>query len=77
MIKKLSDEDIKLNITAIFTLEQIEEIINEIKNSKHILSIFSGRIFDIGLDASEIFKSASDFVHKYSKILRNLEEMIH
>ena len=60
LIKRLAGEDIKLNITAIFTLNQIKEIINEVKSSEHILSIFSGRIYDIGLDAGEIFKTIAE-----------------
>lgn len=67
LIKKLAEEDVKLNITAIFTLNQIKEIVEVVKSSDHILSIFSGRIYDIGLDASEVFKAISDFVHKNSK----------
>ena len=39
LIKKLADEGIKLNITAIFTLKQIKEIISEVHSSNHILSI--------------------------------------
>ena len=40
LIKKLADEGIKLNITAILTLKQIKEIISEVHSSNHILSIF-------------------------------------
>tara|TARA_B100001057_G_scaffold497321_1_gene601127 strand:- start:1856 stop:2551 length:696 start_codon:yes stop_codon:yes gene_type:complete len=69
LIKKLSEIDIKLNITAIFTLEQIKNILNEIKLKQHILSIFSGRIYDIGLDAASIFKEMSDYIHDNSKCL--------
>ena len=67
LIKKLVNESIKLNITAIFTLNQIKEIISEVQSSDHILSIFSGRLYDIGLDAGEIFKTISNFVHENSK----------
>ncbi len=69
LIKKLTDEGIKLNITAIFTLDQIKNILEEIKNHPHILSIFSGRIYDIGKDASVLFKEMSDYIHSNSKCL--------
>mgnify|MGYP000559386639 FL=1 len=36
LIEKLSQLNIKLNITAIFTLDQIKEIYPVIKNKKHI-----------------------------------------
>ncbi len=62
LIKKLSDKNIKLNITAIFTLKQIKEIYPCIKNKKHILSIFAGRLFDIGIDANQEFKVMSNFI---------------
>jgi transaldolase len=69
LIKKLSEDGIKLNITAIFTLKQIKNILNDIKDKQHILSIFSGRIYDIGLDASVLFKEMSDYIHANSKCL--------
>lgn len=69
LIKKLSDVGVKLNITAIFTLDQIKKILGEIKNDKHILSIFSGRIYDIGLDGGELFKGMSDYIHENSNCL--------
>jgi len=69
LIKRLSEDGMKLNITAIFTLTQIKNILNEIKDKQHILSIFSGRIYDIGLDASILFEEMSDYIHANSKCL--------
>lgn len=67
LIEKLVKENINLNITAIFTLNQIKEILNPLKLTNNILSIFSGRIYDIGLDAKKIFKDISTYVHSNSK----------
>ena len=64
LIKELSDQNIKLNITAIFTIDQIKDILGDIKDKQHILSIFSGRIYDIGLDAASIFKEISNYIHE-------------
>jgi transaldolase len=69
LIQKLSEDGIKLNITAIFTLDQIKNILDKIKDNRHILSIFSGRIYDIGLDAYEVFKEMSEYIHANSKCL--------
>ena len=69
LIKKLSDKNIKLNITAIFTLKQIKEIYPYIKNKKHILSIFAGRLFDIGIDANKEFRIMANFIKKKTKCL--------
>lgn len=51
VIKSLIKNNYKLNITAIFSLEQIIEISDYI-NDHTILSIFAGRLYDIGIDAS-------------------------
>jgi transaldolase len=59
LVKNLIEEDIKLNITAIFTIDQLKEIIDIVKNSNCILSIFSGRIYDIGSDAKLKFTEMS------------------
>ena len=40
LIKNLVNEKIKLNITAIFTFEQIKEIFDIVKDTNTILSIF-------------------------------------
>ncbi len=66
VIKQIKNE-VKLNITAIFTFEQIKNIIDVIMDSNTILSVFAGRIYDIGLDANQIIKPISKFVHDNSK----------
>jgi len=65
-IKSLVDRNIKLNITAIFEISQVREILPILKNSKAILSIFSGRIFDIGLDAKKVFSEMTKYIHENS-----------
>ena len=62
LIKKLSSEGIKLNITAIFTEKQISETIDALNNeSKAIVSIFAGRIADTGLDRESACVSKENF----------------
>jgi len=50
-VKKLSEEKVKLNITALMTSNQVEEI-SEVLNPKvpSYISIFAGRIADTGVD---------------------------
>ena len=57
LIKNLYNEKIKLNITAVFTKNQIDELYRNI-NGKYeiIISIFAGRIADTGRDPSKIIK---------------------
>ncbi len=67
LIAKLNQLNIKLNITAIFTLKQIKQIYPVIRNENHILSIFAGRLYDIGIDASKEFKKMSTFIKMKTK----------
>lgn len=57
LIEKLSKDDIKLNVTAIFTLEQVRNTVAAFKEgTENIVSVFAGRIMDAGVDATEIMK---------------------
>ncbi len=59
LVSKLSKNNIKCNVTAVFTLEQVKEIYNAIHtNTETIISIFAGRIADSGLDPLETMKEA-------------------
>jgi transaldolase len=50
-IKKLSMNKIKLNITAVMTLDQVKEIVSVLQpNVPSYVSIFAGRIADTGTD---------------------------
>jgi transaldolase len=69
IIKKLSDERVNLNITAIFTLKQISNVMKVLnKKSKTILSIFAGRIADSGRDPKIIIKNSVRICKKYKNI---------
>jgi len=51
VIKDLNDQNIKLNITAVYTADQTKKILNVInKKTKVIISIFAGRAGDAGKD---------------------------
>ena len=69
IIKKLHNEGIKINVTAIFTKEQIDSI-NKCFNIDNdvIISIFAGRINDSGLDCSDVVKYAVETFKEYSNI---------
>lgn len=59
LIKKLSNEKIKLNVTAIFTEKQVTKVINSLnRNTKSIISIFAGRIADTGIDPAPLIKKS-------------------
>ena len=59
LIRKLSAEGLKLNITAVFTTEQVRGIVDAFaEGTENIVSVFAGRILDAGVDAEEIMKTA-------------------
>jgi transaldolase len=66
IIQSLSQEKIKLNITGIMTIEQIELISSVIKDSTYsILSVFAGRIADTGVDPVPMMVRALDIIRSY------------
>ena len=70
IIKELNNQDIKLNITAIYSAKQTEKILKLInKKTKVIISIFAGRAGDVGKDpVPEFIKSI-----KLAKKFKNVE----
>ncbi len=70
VIKLLNKNNIKLNITAVYTAKQTQKILKKInKKTKVIISIFAGRMADAGKDpVPEIIKSI-----KLSKKYKNVE----
>ena len=70
VIKKLNSDKIKLNITAVYTANQTRKILNNIdKKTKVIISIFAGRMADVGKDPIPQFKESL----KISKKFKNVE----
>jgi len=63
LIKSLSDDGVKLNITAVFTQDHINKVYQNLnKKTKSIISIFAGRIANAGIDPEPIMKYASDLI---------------
>ena len=70
IIKKLNNENIKLNITAVYTSNQTIQILKKInKKTKVIISIFAGRMADVGKDPIPEFNRSI----KYAKKFKNVE----
>ena len=68
-IRYLSHKNVKLNITAVYTTQQTRKIISNLnKNTKSIISIFAGRMSDVGKDPVPIFKECVKLTKKYNKI---------
>ncbi len=69
LVKKLSDEGISCNVTAIFTLDQLKLVSDSInENTPAILSVFAGRIADTGIDPIPAMKECVEYTKNKKKI---------
>ncbi len=69
VIKELSNKGIKLNITAVYSVNQTIKILKCLnKKTKSIISIFAGRMADKGKDPLPIFKRSIFLTKKYDNI---------
>lgn len=65
VIENLVKKNININITAIFTLSQVQEIIDVVEDSKFcILSYFAGRVADTGVDPELKLITIKEFLVK-------------
>ena len=65
VIKELSQKGVKLNITAIFTVEQVKAVMENLQNNvPSIVSVFAGRIADSGIDPIPIMKQSKELTKK-------------
>lgn len=59
LIQKLSAKGIKLNVTAVFTIEQTQAVVDHLTAGvPAIVSVFAGRIADTGVDPMPIMEEA-------------------
>ncbi len=69
VIKELNSENIKLNITAVYTAKQTKKILEQInKKTKVIISIFAGRAGDTGKDPLPEFKKSIKMATKFKNV---------
>ena len=70
VIKELSNQGVKLNITAVYTFDHVKKIYKLLnKNTKSIISIFAGRMSDTGKDPIPVFKSSLSLTKKNKNIM--------
>ena len=59
LVNTLSHQGVKLNVTALMTLDQVQNVVNNLNpNVASYISIFAGRIADTGRDPIPIMKEA-------------------
>lgn len=59
LIDRLTAEGIKVNVTAIFTIDQVRQVVDALKSgTPAVVSVFAGRIADTGVDPMPIMQEA-------------------
>jgi transaldolase len=71
LITDLSNNGVKLNITAVFSIQQVKDVVESLRASNldtpSVVSVFAGRIADTGVDPVPHMKSAVEIVRSISK----------
>ena len=69
VIQKLNNNNIKLNITAVYSSNQTKKILKIINNkTKVIISIFAGRMADVGKDPIPEIKNSITMAQKFQNV---------
>ena len=69
IIKELNNQNVKLNITAVYSAKQTEKILKLInKKTKVIISIFAGRAGDTGKDPVPEFKKSIFLAKRFNNV---------
>lgn len=69
LIKKLSDAKIKVNVTAMMTVQQVKDTLPALINSSgSYVSVFAGRIADAGIDPLPIMKEVMKLLSKIKNV---------
>ena len=69
VISALSKKRVKLNITAVYSINQVKRILNCLdKKTDTIISIFAGRMADKGKDPLPIFRKSLSMTKKLKKV---------
>ena len=69
VIKELSNNNIKMNITAVYTHKQTKRILSKIKKKSNvIISIFAGRAGDVGRDPIPEIKKSIKQAKKFKNV---------
>jgi transaldolase len=72
--KMLSDNGVKCNVTAVFTQQQIIEVVDNLNHFvPSIVSIFAGRIADTGVDPENIIDWAVNYYARFKNQNTKLE----
>ena len=63
LVSELAKEGVSLNVTALFTLKQVDDTVAALQGSrKSYISVFAGRIADAGVDPMPIMEGALELI---------------
>ena len=69
IIEELNQKKIKLNITAVYSAQQVKMILKKVRNeTKIIISIFVGRLTDSGKDPISMLKDSIRLAKNYNNV---------
>ncbi|OOD01813.1 transaldolase, partial [Staphylococcus epidermidis] len=64
LIKRLSSKQVRLNVTAVYTIEQVKAITDAVTEGvPTYVSVFAGRIADTGIDPLPLMKESVKVTH--------------
>ncbi len=69
LVQKLSRAGVKLNVTALMTLEQVRDVSAALATAPHAyVSVFAGRIADTGRDPVPVMAAAMELLRPYPQL---------
>lgn len=69
LLKRLADQGVKLNVTALMTVDQVDDIVPSLRSGPpSCISIFAGRIADTGADPLLVLRQALSRIRAFPQI---------
>jgi transaldolase len=69
LIKELADKGVKMNVTALMTLDQVEAVTSALASApSSYISVFAGRVADTGIDPLPIMQKSLAIMSPYSQL---------
>jgi transaldolase len=69
LVKRLAEQGVKVNVTALMTLDQVDAVVSSLRHGPpSCISIFAGRIADAGCDPLPILSGALARIRAYPQI---------
>lgn len=69
LIKRLADKNVKMNVTALMTLDQVYDVTESLSYApSSYISVFAGRVADTGRDPLPIMQKALDIMSPHGQL---------